>query len=336
MTRRLLGVAAALSAAALLSGPDALGSPYGAHAQLYACCTPLPAMEALFREAKDAGLSSIRVDVAMDVTFGGPRPDWRGTDAVLTLSRRYRLPVLVVLSGTPPRLTSCPTEPLERQRLCPPLDLGSWALGAAALAERYSDRIHAFEIWNEPDARWSWLGTPVQYGALLSAAYSAIKEVAPDATVLDAGVPPTTAARAWLARAFLPALPDAAERFDVASVHLRGQLERLAAGLGAWRSFMRAFGRRVPFWVTEHGYAADSAHQRDPGFRGGEAAQAAYLRRSLPLLRSAGVARVFVTLRDNPALGGDFRHEGILAGSESAPRRRPAWYAVRAAALYPR
>ena len=43
---------------------------------------------------------------------------------------------------------------------------------------------------------------------------------------------------------------------------------------------------RVPLWVTEHGYPGDSAYQCDPRFRGGEAAQAAYLRRSLPTLRA--------------------------------------------------
>jgi hypothetical protein len=83
---------------------------------------------------------------------------------------------------------------------------------------------------------------------------------------------------------------------------------------------------RVPLWVTEHGYPGDSAYQCDPRFRGGEAAQAAYLRRSLPALSRAGAARVFVTLRDN--LAGAWASEGLLGGPPCTPRYKPAAWAV--------
>ena len=83
--------------------------------------------------------------------------------------------------------------------------------------------------------------------------------------------------------------------------------------------------------MTEHGYSADPARQNDPAFLGGEAAQAAYLKRALLGLAEAGAEQVFVTLRDpvDPAYAG----EGLVDIEEAPPfaaRRKPAFDAVRA------
>ena len=94
----------------------------------------------------------------------------------------------------------------------------------------------------------------------------------------------------------------------------------------------------MALWVTEHGYPGETADQCDPVFRGGEPAQAAYLRRSLPALVRGGGARVFVTLRDN--LWRPWLSEGILGGdvadppcANPTPRYKPAAWTVRNAVL---
>ena len=92
---------------------------------------------------------------------------------------------------------------------------------------------------------------------------------------------------------------DAIGRFDIANVHLRGGARTLAGAVKRWRAFFSRRGFRGQLWVTEHGYPANTPFQYDRSYRGGEAAQAAFLRRSLPALRKAGASQVFVTLRDS-------------------------------------
>jgi hypothetical protein len=128
---------------------------------------------------------------------------------------------------------------------------------------------------------------------------------------------------------------DAARKFDIAAVHLRlrvpGAVTELAGPLRGWRELLGRHGFTGPVWVTEHGYPADPAVQRDPAHRGGEAAQAAFLRESVPLLAQAGAAQVFVTLRDN--LWGEYLSEGLVHIDETRPdypaARRPSFAVVR-------
>jgi hypothetical protein len=112
-----------------------------------------------------------------------------------------------------------------------------------------------------------------------------------------------------------------------------------------WKSFFAAYRPAgVPLWITEHGYPADPAYQNDPAYRGGEGAQAAYLRDSLPTLVRAGAARIFVSTRDTwpNEYGTDspYYSEGVAKVGLSAPysvRRRPAAGVVRSlSAQWPR
>ena len=109
---------------------------------------------------------------------------------------------------------------------------------------------------------------------------------------------------------------DAATKFDVADVapaparratllpDLPRSLDRLARAAAG-------HGFAGPIWVTEHGYPADPAFQRDPAYGGGATAgQAAFCRDSIPLLAEAGAEQIFVTLRDN--LFGEYLSEGLV------------------------
>jgi hypothetical protein len=137
----------------------------------------------------------------------------------------------------------------------------------------------------------------------------------------------------WYTRALAAG---AANSFDVANVHLRGRAVVLPQVVRAWRRFFRRQGHRGPLWVTELGYPSATAAQADPGYRGGELAQARYLSAALPALLRAGAAQVFVTLRDAWASeygsASPFTSEGVLGMDEHEPyatRRKPAFEVVR-------
>jgi hypothetical protein len=337
MSKRLL-TAVVLAAALGAAGP-AHAAPVSSHAMVYMCCTPSAVKERYFAEAKASGAEFIRVDVQLSAIFEGTgsreRPDWRTLDEVIELSRRHDLRVLGLIVNPPVWLSRCP--PDAGSASCPVRDPVEFGRLAAAVAAHARGAIDHWEILNEPDADWAFKGGPDDYARMLSAAYDAIKARVPEARVVFGGVERPDR-HAWIQRVLTAPGLGAAGRFDIAAVHLRvrlrNELSELPQWLRAWRDLLAEHGFTGPVWVTEHGYPADPRFQWDPAYRGGDAAQAAYLRESLPLLVEAGAQQVFVTLRDND--WGEFLSEGIAHIDDARPdlpaARRPAFEVVRALA----
>ena len=87
----------------------------------------------------------------------------------------------------------------------PPDNLQDFADFLSALATRYRGRIHAYQIWNEPNLAREWANQPPDpkaYVEMLAVAHQAIKAADPSALVITAGLAPTTASGAI-------AMPDA-------------------------------------------------------------------------------------------------------------------------------
>lgn len=77
----------------------------------------------------------------------------------------------------------------------PPDNMTDFADFLKALAARYKGRIHAYQIWNEPNLAREWgerPPNPREYTEMLRLSFSAIKQVDPDAIVMSAGLSPTT------------------------------------------------------------------------------------------------------------------------------------------------
>ena len=282
------------------------------------------------------GSAYIRVDVEIGPIFewGGWRqqPDWSKLDEILDLSGQYQLPVVAVLRTTPAQLSTCPNDPNPGR--CAPTDHERYGSLAAAIASHARGVIRHWEALNEPDRRWDFHGTASDYAWTLRRTYDAIKSVAPEDQVLIGGITSPKSLR-WLSRVFATPGADALRRFDIANVHLRGTLDSLRQAMTQFRAFFSGHGFHGPLWVTEHGYPGATRFQRDPHYRGGEPAQARYLRQSIPALVRAGAGQVFVTLRDSFAEEfGDskFVSEGVLHIADSAPyqaRRKPAFALTR-------
>ena len=107
-------------------------------------------------------------------------------DDIARLSRKYQLPVLGILLGSPRPASSCPVE-IDKQRLCPPSDPEEWAAQAAQVAVRYRGVFGAYEVWNEPDGRWAFGGEPEDYARMLTPTYERIKAADPGAKVVIGG-----------------------------------------------------------------------------------------------------------------------------------------------------
>jgi hypothetical protein len=329
-----LASAVLLSAAVIAATPARAAAPISSHAMVHTCCTSDELAERIFAESKAVGAAFVRVDVELSDVFedvgGGKRmePAWEGVDRITELSNRYEMPVLGILLAPPAYLTSCPERWPDSVR-CPAADPAEFGRLAGELAHRARDTITHWEIVNEPDGRWAFEGSAEEYARMLSAAYDGIKARVPEATVVMGGVqsPHQTD---WLARVFATPGADAAHKFDVANVHLRGTVAAVVSRYTEFRSRLAGYGFSGPLWVTEHGYPADPAFQADPEHRAGDASQAAYLTQSLLGLGEVGAEQVFVTLRDN--LGGEYATEGLVHIDETPGypvTRRASFAAVR-------
>jgi Cellulase (glycosyl hydrolase family 5) len=155
----------------------------------------------------------------------------------------------------------------------PPANVNDYAAFIAALAQRWANRVTAFEVWNEEDGSQWWPSAPnaASYVQLLKAAYPAIKRVDPRATVVLGGLvgndyPFLESVYADGGKGF----------FDVVGVHtdtacnvlspyefLRGSDGRMIPdSFLAYREIhqtMLSNGDEKPIWMTETSWATTNA-----------------------------------------------------------------------------
>ena len=120
--------------------------------------------------------------------------DWYRPDQIVARTEEANLKLLVRLNSQP--LWSV-EEYIEEGRVTasqPPADYQDFGDFCHALAERFTGRIAAYQVWNEPNLSREWgelSPNPAEYTELLRVCYEGIKTADPDAIVISAGLAPT-------------------------------------------------------------------------------------------------------------------------------------------------
>jgi O-antigen ligase len=111
--------------------------------------------------------------------------DWDTYDAIVAGASERGLRLVAVLERSPAWAAPSPA--------APPGDLDAFSGFAGALARRYGDQIDVYQVWDEPNLSSGWGGPPdpIDYVAMLEAAYQAIHVADSKAMVLTAGLAPT-------------------------------------------------------------------------------------------------------------------------------------------------
>ncbi|MCA9946861.1 MAG: hypothetical protein KC449_25445, partial [Anaerolineales bacterium] len=137
--------------------------------------------------------------------------DWAEADRLVTAVSQQNLTLVPLLDGNPDDAFA-------------PVETAVFAQWAAEFATRYGDNIQFYIIWDEPNLASHWGNQPVNpddYGALLSAAASAIRTADSDAAIVAAPLAPTveTGPDNLADHLFLQQLyeTDAATAFDIAA-----------------------------------------------------------------------------------------------------------------------
>ena len=176
--------------------------------------------------------------------------DWYRLDHVIIPAIEERGLRLMVRLDSPP--TWALGDQPERGLSTPPKDPADFGRFCFVLADRYKGRIHAYQVWNEPNLSREWgdqMPDPIGYTALLKACYEGVKSADPDAIVVSAGLAPTCNddAQATNDMAFLEGMykAGAAAYFDVLGVNAPGFNQPPEAG---------AKGKRTDQNCIEHSY----------------------------------------------------------------------------------
>ncbi len=227
--------------------------------------------------------------------------DWGFTDRMVGTYQAHNVQILGRLGYSVGWATADPNDPSDGQSFSMP-QIDAWNAYIAATVHRYKDRVHYWEIWNEPDNPLYWNGRPdpQAYAQLLRAANDTIKRIDPGAKVLIGGVSPFDLN-------FLEGIVQAGawNSFDILSIHPyvdpntpeQGQIG--PSGVGGVRAFLNRHGSK-PIWATEFGWES-AASPRNPGGKNNEDVQANFLVRSyMQLLGEQGVERAFwYTMHDD-------------------------------------
>ncbi|HVN18029.1 MAG TPA: glycosyl hydrolase [Dongiaceae bacterium] len=222
--------------------------------------------------------------------------DWNIMDASVQLATQHGVEVLYTLGRTPQWASARPDE-RGRNPNAPPggmaeaRDLQDWKNYVRTVATRYKGRIHAYEVWNEPNLPNFYSGTPEKMVELARDAYTTLKEVDPSITVVSpSAVGPTG----------LPWLQEYLEQgggkyCDVVGYHLyvRGNPpEAMLDFIDGVHSAMKKNGiSDKPIWNTEAGWL--QPYRIDPQDEPG------YIARAYLLNWADGVTRFYWYAWDN-------------------------------------
>lgn len=265
--------------------------------------------------------------------------DWSFWDDFVRLAvDEYHIRLIPYICYTPRWASSSAGEDFWRQ---PPKDNAAFANFVKQLVAHYQDRIHSWEIWNEPDNPSYWGGTVDQFADLLAAGANAVHAADPKANIVMGGL-------AWDLN-FLEGVlahPEAMAHVDVINLHnyyetwSSDPLERIPEYVGRAHDILRQHGYDLPIWMAEVGYSsyrngAEVSGQYRAYFKNEHTpeAQAQSLFKTMTLLLASGDVSLIAWYRINDLPGaqeviGDVnnRHLGILDEHGTA---KPALRALR-------
>ncbi len=216
-------------------------------------------------QAREVGAKVVRVELPWAV-FEPRGPAEKSPNAVAFTDRLMAdagaagITVIAFVDTTPcwassapdSLLRKCPPEGLGGAHAWPPRSPADYASFVAFLAQRYGSHLQAIEIWNEPDQAnqlyFDGPEKPQHYAAILRAAYTAIKQVNPNITVLGGSLVGSNGV-------FLRALYAAGIKgyYDGLSVHF---YTLTLAALRALHEVQIANGDTKPLWLDEFGWTS--------------------------------------------------------------------------------
>jgi hypothetical protein len=225
----------------------------------------------VLRKLAAAGITWVRMDVSWarveDVEKGARNTGYvRLLDRCVAMTLAHGLHPLVVVLGTPAWANGSRGSE-------PPADASDFRDFMHWAAERYRQRVPAWQIYNEPNSTAFWTGTVAEYAAVLRAGFEGVKSGDPTATVVTGGIAFND--DAWVQELYANGARD---HFDVLATHpyqAKGDEppERPDDGHKWWFTHTPAVRQVMldhddadaKIWITEFAYSAHGNDSVPPG-----------------------------------------------------------------------
>ncbi|MBA4136187.1 MAG: hypothetical protein C0518_02585 [Opitutus sp.] len=212
--------------------------------------------------ARAAGATVLRIAFgwdAMEPERG--KFDWNFWDEFVAMATdEFGLRLIPYVCYTPRWAASDAGEDFWRS---PPHDPEDFARFVTALVGRYRDAIASWELWNEPDNKAYWLGTPAQFAELVRAGSRAVRATDPRDVVVLGGIAGETD---FLAQLFEQ--ERIAPAVDVVNLHCYFEtwhpdpIEALPDYVARAKEILRESGENEPLWMAEFGYSSVNGRAR--------------------------------------------------------------------------
>jgi len=216
--------------------------------------------------------------------------DWQALDKDVALAEQHDVDLLLTLGRSPQWASARPQEPGRKAETMPggmaePRNVDDWRDYVRTVATRYKGRIHAYEIWNEPNLPNFFSGTPEAMRDLAREAYTTLKQVDPaNIVVSPSAVGPT--GLSWM-QEYLQL--GGGKYADVIGWHFylgKRPPEAIMEYMPRLRSILNAGGvADKPLWNTEAGWTPFANVDPSDG--------PAYVARSYILNWALGVSRYY-------------------------------------------
>ncbi|HVU49230.1 MAG TPA: beta-galactosidase [Polyangia bacterium] len=241
-----------------------------------------------------AGVRTLRVGIGWDDVEPEPgRFEWAFWDAFVDLVVRERGVRLIPYVAYTPRWAA--RRPEGDFWTSPPRQPAAFGEVVGRLAARYRGRVESWELWNEPDNREYWSGSPAELAALVEAGARSARAASPGVTIVLGGL---AAHPRFLDEVFAAG---AGWAFDVVNVHAYFEtwspepLERIPGLLAEVSEIVRRNGGRQPLWMAEVGYG----DHRD-GARVSAGVRATFTYEHTPAFQAVALVRTLAEILSSP------------------------------------
>ncbi len=246
-------------------------------------------------EGSGKNWSTMRCTIRAQYAGAPDNPDrWKVIDFIIDRALGICPSLDILFEGTAPWDAISPERYAEGKKAGRPHttvpDTGKFLEVVEHVIKKYGDRINNYEVWNETNITQFWRGTPEEYSSFFIAVSKKIKELAPNSTVIMAGM-------AGYRAPFINTMhdSDAFKHADLCGFHpYAGKSSGWDVPYGMLQSDLYSKGDDIEIYCNESGFVWKAGEWFQPPPNYTQEVQAEQLDVAIPRLLASGVAKLSV------------------------------------------
>jgi hypothetical protein len=118
--------------------------------------------------------------------------DFSRLDRYVAMAKQHNVDLMLPLANSPQWAAARPNDPsgYKPGNSSEPANIEDWRRYVRTVGERYKGRIHNYQVWNEPNAKLFFTGSPAKLVELTCEAFKILKSIDPQNQIVSAGSTP--------------------------------------------------------------------------------------------------------------------------------------------------